>query len=137
MPSMKKSSLIPVVLILGAGWAYGQKPPTAKPTVPTKQEPTKPKEGYADLDMEDSKTNNKTGITTGRNFTYREKDTVITGQKAQYNRDEKRLLAEGSLVLNDPEHHVVGDKADVDNSAKKLAIITGSCLLYTSPSPRD
>jgi lipopolysaccharide export system protein LptA len=83
--------------------------------------------------MEDSKSNQKTGISTGRNFTYRERDTVITGQKAQYNEKQNRLLAEGELVLDDPKHHVVGDKADVDNSKRKLAIITGNVIITIKP----
>lgn len=137
MPSMKKSSLIPIILVLGAVWAYGQKPPSAKPNVPSKQDSTKPKERIADFDLEDQKFNNKTGIATGRNFTYREEQTVVTGQKVRHDTNIKHLFAEGDLVLDDPEHHVVGDEATVDYSTKGktqgLIVITGVVIITLKP----
>src|SRR5437879_1153272 len=69
---------------------------------------------------------------TGTGVTYRRDETVITGNKAQHNDETKILDAEGNLVLDDPKHHVTGDKAHVEQN-KSLAIITGNVVIVLKP----
>lgn len=138
---MKQSTwtLSVLTLVLGAGWATGQKqpmPPQGKssgktPAVAPKSE--QPPKGFAQFEMEEGDVNEQTGISAGRNFTYREKDTVITGDKVQFNNKTDRLIAEGDLIMDDSKHHVIGDKANVDTSAKKIAIITGNVVINLKP----
>jgi hypothetical protein len=79
----------------------------------------------------------KTGITTGHDFTYKEGDMVVTGANARYNKKTKVLDADGRLALDNPRQHVTGDKAHVDNSKKaKLAVFTGSVVIVIKPKDR-
>lgn len=93
-----------------------------------------PKRKYVGLEGAEWTVDEKTGITTARDFTYTEDDMVVTGAKARYNKNTSVLDANGNLVLDDPKHHVTGDKAHVDNSRKaKLAIFTGSVVIVLKP----
>jgi len=73
-----------------------------------------------------------TKIETADNFTYRSKDTVITGAKVRHNTKLKILDAEGKLALDDPKHHMTGDKAHVEED-KKLAVFDGNVMLVMKP----
>ncbi len=119
-------------LVSAMGWASGQKPPP-KPPAAAPKDFAKPNEAFADFDAVDPNVNNKTGITTGRDFTYKEEDTVVTGRKVRQDRNIKHLFGEGELVLDNLKQHVVGDKADVDYGKKGLAIITGSVIITIKP----
>ncbi len=90
----------------------------------------------ADLVMEDPDVNLKTGINKGKNFIYTEGETRVTGAAATYNKKTKELDAQGKLELDDPKHHVTGDKSHVDRNAQ-LATITGSVVITLKPTPPD
>lgn len=69
-------------------------------------------------------------VGTARRFIYRMKDTTLTGDAVRYDRKKQLLDAEGSLVLNDGEHHMTGRKAHVDYArSKRLAVITGDVVI--------
>jgi len=119
----------PAIPLPGAKAPASLTPPAGKSDSP------KPK--LAGFDCEDPTVEEKTGVITGRDFTYKEEDMVVTGAKAHYNKNTKVLDADGNLVLDDPKHHVTGDKAHVDNSRKgKLAIITGSVIIVLKPKDK-
>src|SRR5262245_61937588 len=133
---MVHRTLLPVLtgtaLVVGIGWnlhASARQTPPKNPAPPNQTKPAAQKpQKFAALEIRENPTyDSKTGIATGRNFTYREDDMTITGIMARYNDKTKRLLADGDLTMDDPQYYITGDKADVDNSkAKKLAIITGN-----------
>ncbi len=122
--------------------AIGQNPPKSQKTPPpalvgpaapkpAKDAPAKPMGGFegAEVNM-----NAKTGITTANAFTYTEKDTTVKGDKGRYNKNTGQLAAQGNLVMDDPQHHVTGNKADVDNK-NKIAIITENVVMIVKPAP--
>jgi lipopolysaccharide export system protein LptA len=78
----------------------------------------------------------KTGISTARDVVYTEGDMKFTGQKAVYNSNTLELDTQGSLVLDDPKHHVTGDKSHVYRK-KRLAVMTGSIVITLKPTPPD
>lgn len=130
---------------LASAWSvYAQKTPLppAKVLPPPevtngKQPPKEAKEPkYGDIEMYNIKHEDKTGILVGTNFRYTEEDTVITGDNARYNRDTKFLQATGNLVLDTKKYHITGGKADIDNSKKKLAIITENVIILMKPSEK-
>ncbi len=92
------------------------------------------KQGH--VDMEDPDANLKTGIYKGRNVVYTEGDTTVKGANAVYNKKTEELDVQGNLELNDPKHHVSGDKSHVDRK-KLLAIITGNVVITLKPTPPD
>lgn len=76
----------------------------------------------------------KSGLATAQDFVYSEKDLTVKGAKARYGKRSKILEAEGSLVLDDPKHHMTGDKARYDSHTEvKHAIITGSVVIVMKP----
>ena len=109
-------------------------PPAANTNTPALPNilPPKPPEDYVYLDLHNLKSNEKTGISTGTDFKYTEKDTVITGDKARYDRRNEILDTESNLVLDDPKHHATGDKAHIERN-KHLAIITGNVIIVLKP----
>ncbi len=135
-------SLAALGLLTGAGWSVWARSQPPAPNAPKEKEipvarvAPPPARKSGELELVDWTYNVATGITTGRNFTFTEEDTVITGETARYDKTQKRLNAEGSLTLDDPKHHVTGGKADVDDSRKKLAIITGSVVITLKPDPK-
>ena len=61
----------------------------------------------ANLDLFDAVVNEKTGVTTGRNFTFLipQENRTVTGAKASYNKNTNVLDTIGNLVMEDPKHH--------------------------------
>lgn len=90
----------------------------------------------AHLDMDEPDLNEKTGIAKGKNVVYTEGEMKFTGMTAVYNKDTKELDAQGSLVLDDPKHHLTGDKSHVDRK-KQLAMIKGNVVITLKPTPPD
>lgn len=80
--------------------------------------------------------NEKTGIAKGHDVVYTEGDMKFTGQTAVYNKNTLELEAQGSLELDDPKHHVTGDKSHVYRK-KQLAVMTGSVVITLKPTPLD
>ncbi|MCW3099048.1 MAG: LPS-assembly protein LptD [Chthonomonadaceae bacterium] len=78
----------------------------------------------------------KTGIAKGQGVVYTEGDMKFTGQTAVYNRNTQELDAQGNLDLDDPKHHVTGDKSHVDRK-KQLATIKGNVVITLKPTPPD
>ena len=136
--------------LAGTGWTLGAtarqnaKPetkPVPKTARPAAKTPGKAasgdgkKERWVDLEMLDWLHDEQTGIDTGRDFTYRSEDMVVTGTKARWEDKKKFLQAEGSLVMEDTKNRITADKADVDDSkGKKLAILTGNVVIVVKPS---
>lgn len=128
--------------LVGMGWtlnavarqsAKPAAPPDAKP--PSSQTKSADQEKYFDLTIKDDLLQNeKTGEYSGRNFTFKQDDLTVTGTTARYNDKTKVLLAEGNLVMEDPKYRITAQKANVDNSKKKLAILTGSVVIVLKPS---
>jgi hypothetical protein len=102
--------------------------PTGKADDPAKK--------MGSIDAEDYTLDEKTGVITARDFTYRADDMTVTGAKGRYNKNSKVLDAESNLVMDDPEHHVTGDKAHVDNGKAKLSIFTGSVIVVVKPKDK-
>jgi len=90
----------------------------------------------AHLAMDDADLNEKSGLTKGKNLVYTEGDMKFTGMTAVYNKNSKELDAQGNLELDDPKHHVTGDKSHVDRK-KQLATITGNVVITLKPTPPD
>ena len=90
----------------------------------------------ASLDMIALDSSEKSGIARGTNVVYVEGDMKFTGMTAVYNKNSKELDAQGNLVLDDPKHHVTGDKSHVDRK-KQLAIIKGNVVITLKPTPPD
>jgi lipopolysaccharide assembly outer membrane protein LptD (OstA) len=90
----------------------------------------------ASLDMDEPDLNEKTGIARGKNVVYTEGDMKFTGMTAVYNKNSRELDAQGSLELDDPKHHVTGDKSHVDRK-KQLAIMKGNIVITLKPTPPD
>lgn len=116
-------------------------PPLAAKTAPSqtprkRQISDKPKQPV-DFYGEDGFLDAKSDTMSAREFTYKDRDTVVTGAKARWNKKTEVLDAEGNLALDDPKHHVTGEKAHVDDSKKsKLAIITGSVIIVLKPKDK-
>ncbi|MCW3054210.1 MAG: hypothetical protein JWN14_3380 [Chthonomonadales bacterium] len=94
------------------------------------------KQGQGLLAMDDTDLNEKSSLSKGKNFVYTEGDMKFTGMAAVYNKKSQELDAQGSLVLDDPKHHVTGDKSHVDTT-KKLAVLTGNIVITLKPAPPD
>jgi hypothetical protein len=84
------------------------------------------------LDWSDWKHDEQTQVDVGRDFTYREKDMTITGERARYDGKAKVLDASGNLVLDDPQHHLTADKGHIERN-KKLAIFTEHVVMVLKP----
>ncbi len=130
--------------ILLAGALYAQQKPTPPPTkeippaVPTaiKAKPAQ-KEKKAFLELKDSKYTGKTKTYTGTNFVYTSEDMKATGNTAKYHEDTEILEAEGNIVIDTEKAHITGNKAVVDDSAKKkLAIITENVIIEVKPKKK-
>ncbi len=78
----------------------------------------------------------KTGIAKGKNVVYTEGNMKFTALTAVYNDNTRQLDAQGNLELDDPKHHVTGDKSHVDRK-KQQAIITGGVIITLKPTPQD
>lgn len=125
---------------VAAGWTRaGARPnqaslPKSKPATPSASAGSAGKKSeWAHISAERWTHDDVTSVGSGRNFRYVEGETTVTGDAFRYNSKQKQLDAEGHLVLDDLKHHVTGDKATVDNSRKKLAIITGHVVLVLKP----
>ena len=106
-------------------------PPASKsPVAP----PTSAGDTRARFKSEDYELINKTSTLTGHHFTYIKADRVITGDNGRYDRDNGILDADGHLVMDDPQHHVTGQKAHVEEK-KALATLTGEVILVLKPDP--
>jgi lipopolysaccharide assembly outer membrane protein LptD (OstA) len=90
----------------------------------------------AHLDMDDPDLNERTGLARGKNLVYTEGDMRFTGQTAVYKKSAREFDAQGSLELDDPKHHVTGDKSHVDLK-KQLAVIKGSVVITLKPTLPD
>ncbi len=107
-----------------------QNPPAAAKSDDQKQK-------QASLDLQDPTVDERTGITTGRDFIYKVDDMTVTGAKARYNKNTKFLEADGNLILDDPKHHITGEKATYDNrKSVNLAIITGAVVIVLKPKEK-
>jgi hypothetical protein len=115
-----------------------QDAPAGNPSLTPKATPPAAKSGSKphrpEIEMDDFNHDQKTGLMTGRDFTYKDKDDnlVVTGVYAQYNNDTEVLDAKGSLVMDDPKHHVTGDKAHVERKIQ-LAVTTGNVVIVLKP----
>ncbi len=98
--------------------------------------PTLETQKAAHIAMDDPDLNIKTGLTKGKNVVYTEGDMKFTGLTAVYNDKTKELDAQGSLELDDPKHHVTGDRSHVDRK-KQMATIAGSVVITLKPTPPD
>jgi lipopolysaccharide assembly outer membrane protein LptD (OstA) len=130
------------ILVTGVGWTLHasarQTPPNpAKPKAQSPQSAGQKPQKTDYEEFEDVVYEVKTGITTGRNFVYKRGEMTITGNKARYDEKNKRLLAEGNLTMDDTQYHGTGDKADVDDGPKKLAIITGNIKIVLKPKKEE
>jgi len=76
----------------------------------------------------------KSGIAKGQDAVYTDGDMKFTGQSAVYNTNTLELDTTGNLVLDDPKHHVTGDKAHVDRN-RHLAVMTGNIVITLKPTP--
>lgn len=86
------------------------------------------------MDILRPRVDEKTGITTGNDFTYRRDDMTMTGSRVRWDKNKRLLDAEGNLVLDDDKHHMTGDKAHVDDrKSVKLAIFTGNVVIVIKP----
>lgn len=90
----------------------------------------------AHIAMDDPDLNEKTGLARGKNVVYTEGDMKFTGMTAVYNKNSKELDAQGSLELDDPKHHVTGDRSHVDRK-KQIATIAGGVVITLKPTPPD
>lgn len=73
-------------------------------------------------------------VTVGHAFTYVNGSRVITGDNVRYNagKNKKVLDADGHLVMDDPQNHVTGQKAHVEELIG-LATITGDVVMVAKP----
>ena len=79
----------------------------------------------------------KTGAMSFRDFIYTEGDMKVTGARARYSNKTKILDADGSLVMDDPKHHMTGDKTRYDNHPDiKLAVFTGNVVIVMKPKDK-
>lgn len=115
--------------------------PAAKRSERKPPEPARPggdnKQKEATIEGVDVVVDQRTGITTGHKIWYREADMTLYGDNGRYNKKTRVLEAEGNLSLDDPKHHVSANRAHVDNSETKLAIITGSVVLTLKPEVKS
>ena len=113
-----------------------QDAPAIKPGVspaPTAAQ-TADKDRLVDIEMDHPSINQKTGMITGRNLKYRdpEEKMTVTGDTAQHDQNKDTVDTKGSLIMDDPNHHVTGDKAHVERKTK-LAIVTGNVVIVLKP----
>jgi hypothetical protein len=119
--------------------AKSDPPPAAKSNpspLPAATSTQNANQKYDDLYLDKPELDETTGLWTGTHFTYRRDDTVITGDKARHNNKTRILDAEGNLTLDDPKHHVTGDKAHVERD-KSLAVITGNIVIVLKPEKEE
>ena len=95
-----------------------------------------PVQKYGVLKAASGTMDEKTGIITARDFIYTVDDMKVTGINGRYYTNTKVLDAETNLALDDPKHHVTGDKAHVDNGKAKLAVFTGSVVIIVKPKDK-
>lgn len=95
-----------------------------------------PPERQGKVNLIDGDVDTKTGIGTGKNVVYTEGEMKFTGQSAVYNDNTKELVTQGNLVLDDPKHHVTGDKCHV-YSSKRRAVMSGNIVITLKPSTPD
>jgi lipopolysaccharide export system protein LptA len=106
--------------------------PPMKGEAPPKKDPK-----MGNLSMVDWKHNDRTKISTGRDFTYKSDDVIFTGDSLIYNTEHKTLLASGNLKADDIDYTITGGKADVDDGKKKLAIITENVVIVMKPKKKE
>ncbi len=131
LPSTNRAAWIGSLAILLPVLVASAQPKTSK------SPPQKKSARKVGLEASNTTYDTKTSLLTGEDFTYTnpDKDLTATGKHAVYNKLTKFLTATGNIVIDDPKSHITGDKADVDDSPKKLAIITGSVVITVKPKP--
>ena len=106
---------------------------------PASKSPASPSTSAGDtrahFDTYDYKMVTSTGITTAHHFTYTKADRVITGDNGRYDRENGILDADGHLVMDDPQHHITGQKSHVEEK-KALATLTGDVVLVLKPDTK-
>ncbi len=139
--------LVPL-LLLASAWGVSAQKQNNAPLAPAKvvpppeiangkQKPKNAKEPkYGDLELFNIKHDDKTGIATGTKFRYVEDDLVMTGDNALYNNKTEFLKADSNLIMENKRYHITGGKADIDNSKKKLAVITENVVIILKPSEK-
>jgi hypothetical protein len=115
-------------------------PPAGSATpshAPAAGRPGDPPQKAGTLDADYWTMDEKTAVITARNFLYTVDDMRVTGAKGKYNKEKYLLDADGNLTLDDNEHHVTGDRAHVDDSAKaKVAVFTGNVVIVLKPKEK-
>jgi hypothetical protein len=148
MPRTTTPKILVPFLLLASAWGVSAQKQNNAPLPPAKVVPPpeiangkqKPKDAkepkYADLELFNAKHDDKTGIATGTKFRYVEEDLVMTGDNAQYNNKTEFLKADSNLIMENKRYRVTGGKADIDNSKKKLAIITENVIIVLKPNEK-
>ena len=90
--------------------------------------------GDADVKFGQLEWDGKTNVIKGKDVVYTDGDVKVTGQTAVYNDNSKQLEAQGDLQIDDPKHHVSGDRSHVDRR-KQMATIAGSVVITLKPTP--
>lgn len=86
----------------------------------------------ANLKLIDFDVDEHSGIGTGHKFVYTTGDTVISGENGRYNKNLEVMDADTNLILDDPEHHITGDKSHVEQKKSRL-VVTGNVVLTLKP----
>lgn len=95
------------------------------------------KEKRGKLHLNETRYDGKTKTYSGVNFIYTQDDITATGNSAKYREDVETLEAEGKIVIDTEKAHITGNKAVVDDSAKKkIAIITENVIVQVKPKKR-
>jgi lipopolysaccharide assembly outer membrane protein LptD (OstA) len=86
------------------------------------------------LELDAADLNNKSGIAKGTNLLYIDGDLRCTAMKAVYNKKTNEVDAQGNLQIDDPKHHVSGDRSHVERN-KQMATMAGSVVITLKPTP--
>ncbi len=110
----------------------GQTPPGAKTPSANATATAQGGNDLSEFEGEDFKSVNKSQTTTAHHFTYTRGSRVITGDNGRYDKKNGVLDADGHMVMDDPEHHGICQKAHVEET-KALAVLTGDVVLTLKP----
>jgi len=110
---------------------------TILPPAQPPAKPNDPAQKYGQFQAASGTVDENTGMITARDFVYTVDDMKVTGVNGRYNKDTKVLDAENNLALDNPKHHVTGDKAHVDNGKAKLAVFTGNVVIVIKPKDKS
>ncbi len=126
------------------GWTHvalaRQNPPPAPKKAPPTISPannTDTDKKWADVSGQDWVHNDATGDGACHDFHYVEHDTTMTCAQLHYNDHKKVMVMEGDIVMEDPDHRITGEKANVDYGNKKLAIITDNVVLTLKSESKE